>query len=500
MIKKIALLLVPILWLIMVFIKINISKNSNFDGYANMFNFMQAWKAQSPASCYFSGTNTFQNKGDKFVQYWQGLIDKNGNCYYNSFPPFGFQISYCWWKITGFNSLEKSFFWFNILLQTLLAFSAAFSVIIILKMMKVSNHELPALFAYVAILFTPLSFWFFTDYFFIENPALTLYGMFTFSMLFWWQKNNSAVRFYTACLILFLLFYAEAIGFFAGFTFLLLIFFEREKRFFCKENLIVVSVLIFALLLTLFQYSLIAGWQPMLKNFAVRFMGRSGFFGENRTENHLTFFSPEIYSYAWHSLKIGALGLLLLFLALCISTFIRVRSNELKPLGKFKKFWWVVALPVILHGFIFFNANALHNQLLVKIIFPLSVISAILMGIFSFEKKISRWLWLGFGSLLLGFLFYPILFAETSNDDKIVEASKKYLQFSSPEKSLILLCNHQQYYMAPCLFYHAQRNFFMLPDSSLIADAKQNLISDSSVIIKVDELWNVQWTKVIANK
>ncbi|MEY2830708.1 MAG: hypothetical protein RIQ33_2566, partial [Bacteroidota bacterium] len=119
--NKLIWILLPILIAINIFFKINITRNSTFSGYSNTFNFMEAWHHQSPQSCYYSATNTFENQGDKFVQYWPGLIDFKGNCYYTSFPPFSFQVCYFVWWLMGFNSLQLTFFYFNLLIHVVAA-------------------------------------------------------------------------------------------------------------------------------------------------------------------------------------------------------------------------------------------------------------------------------------------------------------------------------------------------------------------------------------------
>ncbi|MEY4875368.1 MAG: hypothetical protein RL708_517 [Bacteroidota bacterium] len=461
-----------------------------------MFNFMQAWHHQSPASCYFSPTNTFENKGDKFVQYWPGLVDSKGNCYYTSFPPFSFQLCYFLWWLTNFSNIETVFFTINILFHFAAALLCMLSVIKILAALQYKSSKLAALFTFSAVLFTPITFWFFADYFFIENVALLLTAFFIYAISSYYA-NNSTYNFGMVLFSVIILCYTEAIGYFAAFTFFIFIYTE-QKKWLSTKAIAVVFGSGFILLLTFFQYGLIEGWQPMLHNFAVRFMGRSGFFGAAKTENGVGIFSVDLYIYAWHIIKVGVLALGLLFIALIISFFVRIKSNEISNELMKKKFWWFVSLPILMHCFIFINANALHDQLMVKLVLPLSILCGVLIGIFSEQKK-SRWAIYGFAGLLIGIMYYPIMFAESMGDEGVQQAAQKFIHQSSPQKSMIVICDKNQFYQAPSLFYHSNRNYFLLPDTLLINDAKQRLITDSSIIFKVDANWQVESSSTIAN-
>jgi hypothetical protein len=496
--NKLIWILIPLLIAINIFFKINITRDSSFSGYTNLFNFIEAWHHQSPSECYFSATNSFENVGDKYVQYWPGLVDLQGNCYYTSFPPFSFQVCYFVWWLTNFSQPELVFFYFNILLNVLVALFCMLAVSNILLKLNYKKYELPAIFCFASILFTPITFWFFTDYFFIENIALLVLSVCIY-LFTKYDIKPTKLNFGALLISVCLLCYTEAIGYFFAIT-LFIYLYHQHKKLFTKQSVVLLASALAVIGFTVFQYALIQqSFIAVLHNFAVRFIGRSGYFGESKTENHLGVFTPEIYLYLWHLLKVGMLALLLLFIALIISFIARIKSNELSKQIIKHSFWWYIPFPVILHFFIFFNANALHDQLIVKLVIPLSILSAIIIGIFS-SAKISRWIFYGCLGLAISIFYYPVMMAESMSDDGVKEASARFLKFASPQKSMIIICNKDQYYLAPSLYYHSKRNYFLLTDSNLIDDAKARLIVDSSIVFTVDANWNILHQKVISNR
>jgi hypothetical protein len=460
---------------------------------------MEAWHHQSPAQCYFSPTNTFENIGDKMVKFWPGLTDLQGNCYYTSFPPFSFQLCYFLWWLTGFAKPELVFFILNIIFHFVTALCCMLSVINILKKNNYQNYSVAAIFTFAAVLFTPSAFWFFTDYFFIENPALLLTSIFLFAISNYY-KNQSNRNYWITLISILVLCYTEAVGYFAAFTFFILLYSE-SKKWFNKQALILIISTSFILAFTLFQYTMIEGLDAVLHNFAVRFIGRSGYFGDDKTENHIGIFSAELYSHLWHLINTGMIGLLLLFGGMLVSLMARIKTNELQISVVKKSFWWFISLPFLLHFFIFINANALHDQLIVKLVLPFSMLSGVMMGMFS-TNKISRWLILSIIVFVISITKYPIMFAESMGDEGVKEAATEILKYATPDKTLIVICNRNQYYQAPSLFYHTKRNLYLLNDTSLIKYATQPLIStfaDSSLIFTVNPLWQIEKVERVKN-
>jgi len=370
----------------------------------------------------------------------------------------------------------------------------------ILKKNNFQNYSVAAIFTFAAILFTPSAFWFFTDYFFIENPALMLTAFFLFAVT-QYDLNPSKRNYIITIVSILILCYTEAIGYFAAFTFFIYLY-SVSKKWFTKKSLFLIFSSSFILAITLFQYSLIEqGLAAVLQNFAVRFMGRSGYFGEAKTENHVGIFSIELYNHLWHLIKTGMMGIVLLFIGLMVSFIARIKSNEIPSTLLKQAFWWLVSLPIILHFIIFINANALHDQLIVKLVLPFSILSGVLIGMFSSTKK-TRWLILSILILVISISKYPVMFAESMGDEGVKEASAEILKYATPDKSLIVICNRNQYYQAPSLFYHSKRNFYLLNDTSAIKYATQKLIStmaDSSLVFTVNPLWQIKKVERVKN-
>jgi hypothetical protein len=276
--------------------------------------------------------------------------------------------------------------------------------------------------------------------------------------------------------------------------------YQKQKKIFNQQSIILLAVVIAAISCTVFQYALIEqDFIAVLRNFAIRFVGRSGYFGELKTENHLGVLSPDIYLYLWHLLKVGMLALVLLFMALIISFIARIKTHELSNQVIKHSFWWYIPLPIIMHFFIFFNANALHDQLIVKLVIPFSILSALIIAVFS-DKKNSRWILYGCLGIVIGIFNYPVMMAESMSDNGVEAAATQFLKYASPQKAMIIICSKEQYYVAPSLYYHSKRNYFLLTDSNLVNDAKSKLIADSSIVFIVDANWKILRKKVICNR
>lgn len=330
--------------------------------YANMLNFMESWKQQGVWNCYASPCYTYVGTGNASQKYWPGLMDEQGRCYYNSFPPLSFIATYCW--VQCFSISQPSLMWLNFVLQFL---CALFLFLICSTMFSSRQRYGWALLATLVFISLPIVQFFFTDYYFIENMALLFLFVATWAAVKY-VITPSRIHLVLLLVSTFLLTYSEAIGIL--FTFVTgLIIYMNQKDF--KIPLLLLFVTGLAITLMMMQYSQIAGYEAVLKNYAIRFAGRSGYFGNSLTENSASVISWKLYSKLAENIWLGY-GLLIGFFALVVAFSIRTIQQSFK-ISESKGLIYLVVMPVLLHTIIFLNANAFHMQLLVKLSLPILI-------------------------------------------------------------------------------------------------------------------------------
>jgi len=225
-----------------------------------------------------------------------------------------------------------------------------------------------------------------TDIFFPEMTAQVLWILTSF--MFLKLKDIPGKLFnYSFFIVLFLFLYTEWLAVF--FVFSVIIYLVLKKKYPDRGKLIILStiVLVCAALIMLIQYASISGIDNLFHAMGIRFLERSGFFGQKYSSMGVHIFSLDSLKLFYLNMHktLGWSGYILVSLFFIILFIKRKSLNSDNGL-----IFFAVACPLLLHWLVFFNANALHLMLMPRIIFPLSISVAFITYYFIQNYKSPR--------------------------------------------------------------------------------------------------------------
>ncbi len=469
------------------------------DGYTNMSCFMKSWNEHGLAACKGAPCYTFGAPGDRFLPYFPGPIDESGKCYYTSFPPFSFILTYYYLKAVPFVPQQTALLWLNLILQLAVALLVMLLTRFLLRKAGNFSANISALSSYSLILFTPISFHFFTTYYFIENGALVFWCLATYAGLLYFNSLQSKthitrIRVFFLCSLA-LLCYTELIGYFLAAALMVVIYLKANTiENYKKELAAILGVTLFIALVTFLQYSSINGTAAFLFHIKTRLVGRSGWFGESYSESGMSWYSLALYKNAWALLQHGFLPLLLLLIAYTGSISIRKGESTWKHFDIATAELLLLVVPYGLHTLLFINANLLHEQLIVKAIVPLSVLCGVRIAKLNFQNE--RWFTRGNLLLVLALLISALqtsfLFLELPFETEQQKIGAEIKNKIRPTQTPVLKVNTLQHDFGPNLFYYSGRNIALVKDNAALDLISSKIPSDSLVVWQLDEDWKIK--------
>ncbi|MEY2899346.1 MAG: hypothetical protein RL138_1399 [Bacteroidota bacterium] len=444
---------------------------SHISGYATTMIHLNAWKAQGISHLHFSPSYTQGNIGDRFVQFYQGPVDQLGNCYYTSFPPGALWISYLWINILPLEmSLALGLLNSILFIATLLALGIWGYQILGTQNQTARQWLIPS--GLLLIGLTPLFLFFFSTYYFIENISLCLTVWCSYYLCKISQQEFKAQRdIWIAIIFMTVLSLCESIGFFYG-AVLIYLLYQKKKNIKWPLILFISSaVMIFSI------YSSIDGVFAILRETAIRFIGRNGWTSSNIAENGATLWNGGLVKSAYLILNSLASPIIFLSLSAYILWFISKRRNESTVSGK----GVLTALtPIFIHFIIFLNANLQHHQLLIK-----GLIIAWPMLLIGFSNKGYFWSILFVGASYLSFVQLGYRFDyKQLEEERYVEQFAKTIKEEPKAQHILLKCSKSQVAQIPVLIYFSGRNI-ALENTSIKGEIKPSRHS-----IAVDSFWH----------
>lgn len=243
---------------------------------------LQIWDEAGITTYRFNPVMTYPDPADKFINnYASGsrkMMDESGNYYYTSHPPFAYYLPFFVFKILGTKPDVLAIQLFNISIH----FLCGIGVFLILKFLihDVPAHypsaplraaNAPALLGFTAYMASPGTLWFHSNVYMADIlvQLFFIYGVY-FALKFFEAKN---VKWLVLLAIAsFLMTYTSWLGVFFCVTVLLMGIQKKDLT----QAFVVAGCGAAALLLAIFQYSQIAGWNALKQEWFIRFAERSG--------------------------------------------------------------------------------------------------------------------------------------------------------------------------------------------------------------------------------
>lgn len=495
-----------IAWIVSVLFRMqDIQKQPDFTNTAHIFMLtaLDIWNADGAARNNFAMNTTYSNPGDLNVSYYERLMTEDGRNFYVSHTPFAILFAYAF---TGFGFFAMS----NAGLQILLFFLQLVSVLFVFKLLlsilenKKYKFEI-SFFASIIYLFHPLVLYQYTYHYFAESFGQLFFIVF----LFYWQKitkKHDSISVKKGLLIFalsFLFVYSEWLGvFFLASLFLIYYVFSNKDR---GISVLVFSALaggIVAVSLFVFQHLSLASVEVFVRALGIRFLERSGFFGNEYTDMGYSYSNPDSYLLLCKQLLALFKGTGLLFLVVLIFAIRQIKYEIFK-----NRIFLLSVLSCVFYFIIFFSATITHYIYMSKFLVPLLIFSSLIFA----DKRIERI----FSTRILKNSFFAIfglfmllsfyLFRDYTNRN-VKEKNEHFLELENfankninPENSIFIkIPDEMSYADVVYLSYSIKRNVAVANNETEVLEFLERKDLNTALYFYYDE-HNVLRVKSIKN-
>ncbi|MCB9225032.1 MAG: hypothetical protein H6582_12680 [Crocinitomicaceae bacterium] len=355
-------------------------------------------QAGGPQHFAFNPVYSYPGKGNKAIAAFGGVMDKKGDQYYVSYPPFAFIYAYYSTKLFGgpdvyslrTNSLIIHFF------CTLLLY------LIIRKIGSVPPDKISiaAIFGGFLYLFSTGTLWSHSILYFSDMlvQLFVMLSIYLFVRLLKKDYKKSSLLMLAIGIGTFLGCYTEWLAvfwaFFSGLS-LIILYLVKKESVFLKAFLIIGISSVLAVSLTLFQYSSIDGFDHLKEVSLQKYEQRSGYSQSPEDTILFTVNDDESwdYLYAYFERNFGMVILLrTVFILLLLPILIWHRKKLVFTDHAWKiLILFLLFLSIGLHYILFFNFNAIHEFANLKTgFFFILLISFIVLTIEQIVNKYAR--------------------------------------------------------------------------------------------------------------
>ena len=322
---------------------------------------MQIWYDNRIEKYNFNPVMTYNNPADKFINNNANtsgeMMDKDGNYYYVSHPPFAYYFPFFVFKALHIRPDILPLQIFNLCLHFI---SGLFVYFIVCLLSLNKGRSMPyrsAIVAYTIYIFLPVTMWFQGNVYMSDMAVQVLFiiGVYIALKMIIRERFYSIkyIFFYTICLGLMI--YTSWLGvFFAFGVFVYSLLHVRANKAFRVLIWSTVIVGLLMLRLIIYQYSQINGTLAYFEEMFDRYIIRSGLEGADKGLFHFMFsylllIKTLIYNYIVHYIIVYAIIMLFIWFAITRKKLKIVFSDN----GY--RFIWLAALPVVLLHVFFLN-------------------------------------------------------------------------------------------------------------------------------------------------
>lgn len=350
------LLLIGI-FLVSVFIRVPnlnrpLSKHHEFVSAVSL-RVMSIWEKDGAWKYRLNPVMSYPNEADKYINNWASttgeMIDKEGNYYYVSHPPFAYILPYAFFKLLHLKVSVLNLQIFHLLVNFVCGLFIYLIVCLLGEQKPFARIYWSGIVGYLVYLFSAGVLWFQSNTYMSDMLVHLFFVLSVYTMLklLMRKKFFSPKYLVLYAIFLFLMIYTSWLGLFFAFSVFLYSFIKlRKEKVFIPLNLISLFVSIAALALFIYQYSLIAGLEP-LKNQLIHRLGERGSLAENSgilsQLKHLAYL-------VWLMLKGYITSYFPLFLLLIGFVYLTITRAKLRIVFTKNgyRFLWLSTLPVIL--------------------------------------------------------------------------------------------------------------------------------------------------------
>ena len=305
-----------------------------------------------------------------------GISNDNGDYYYVSYPPFSFLLAYAFFELFSLVPSLNMLSILNIFLQGITAY-LLYLIVCVLYKKRPNSVFYPAIFSSAFYIFSTQSLWCHVYMYFADTLIQAIWSACLLLSLIIFKRDGVNKLYLLLALgsAIFLAVYTEWLGLlYAAILFLYSFYACAANKTYLRVSLVVAVSTSLAVCLTLWQYSLIDGFQTFITASADKYMDRSG-----ASQDSLYFLKIDflrLMNHYWRQHK--ANFILILFLALItISLFTKSKRSNISD-----HFFLIslATIPVLLHHVAFLEFSSMHDFSTLKSLIPICLIISFLLS------------------------------------------------------------------------------------------------------------------------
>ena len=260
--------------------------------------------------------------------------------------------------------------------------------------------------------------------------------------------------------MVFLLNYTSWLGIFFSITIALIAsFLGKSENIYKRVFKFILFSTIIPIIIFVLQCSVIDGFGNFIHSMSLRFIERSGYFGESYSPMEISIFSIKSFHLFIRNSKVLLYGFGYLLILLAFINIKKIRF--LKSINKFSILILLIVMPTLIHTIIFFNLNVIHLECFSRNAVPISIILGILfIKIFENKNSILKYLSIATIAVLSYYstIQYKNYFEEESDDTFLINSTSIIKSNTSNDE--VVFANIQTQSLLPFLYltYQTKRN------------------------------------------
>jgi len=335
---------------------------------------LDIWEKEGPCLSNFAMKHTYAAEGDKFITYYKRYVDDVGNNYYVSHPSLTQFVA--WLSSAGglFHLNNRALMIMAMLLHLL---GALLLQQIIRPLFHGSKFSVSAeLIAVILYLFHPVILYLNTFHFFAESVGQLMFMMMIYVFLRLTGKNKQLNIKHLLILgvVSFLFSSAEWLGVFFTVSLLIVSFFIRKKNpVYFKAAIAIAGGSFLAVVVYLIQHLSLQDAETFMRALFIRYLERSGFFGQKYTDMGYSYSNPESYLLLFKQIIELFKGIGFIFILPLIALFMKKSSDSKST--TYRILIAALLLCCTLYLIVLFSATVTHYIYIAKWVIPLILLS-----------------------------------------------------------------------------------------------------------------------------
>jgi len=327
----------------------------------------QIWYENGAWAHRFLQIETYQNDADKNINNHACVIDKKGNYYYTSYPPFCIILPYLIFRIFNIYPDVLPLEIFNIAVHFICCLFIYWIISFITRKDYLDRLNKPALIGMGVYLFAPESLMFHSTVYYADILVQLFFLMGIYFFLRVISDSSRKSDYVLFGIINLLMIYTEWLGVFFAFAVAVYSFLTVKKKGMRVLLLTVFFTSLAALGLIVWQYSQINGVSSLVNTLLEAYQRRNGI--SQTADYNLTYWNIASWSHLVSFYRQGYLPFLFFISSLGLFYFLNIKNKFFVILGQDKTYFvalYLCFLPIILHHLVLFNHYVVHDFSVLK--------------------------------------------------------------------------------------------------------------------------------------